>query len=174
MAKVSLSQAAKDTGVSLPTLSRWRKNGKITAEKNESGGYLIDTSEYDRINDVKKSTPNMKGVNNSRNKSNATHNTLQHERGALQVEVEILREKLKLKNLELEIKDKEINLLSETADDLKEQRNSWQKQAETLLLKKPDSDIEVQGNILAEAKQHDKPRKKPIEKKKGLWGSLFG
>lgn len=49
MAKVSLTQAAKDTGVSLSTLSRWRKKGKISAEKSDHNGYLIDTSEYDRI-----------------------------------------------------------------------------------------------------------------------------
>ena len=55
MPKVSLSQASKDTGVHLSTISRWRKDGKISADKNPDGsGYLINTSEYDRINILRK------------------------------------------------------------------------------------------------------------------------
>ena len=57
MAKVSLSKASKDTGVHVSTLSRWREKGKISAEKNpDDSGYLIDTSEYDRINILRKNS----------------------------------------------------------------------------------------------------------------------
>ena len=51
--KLSLSQAAKKTGVSKPTLSRWIKKGEISAEKLENGGYLIDASELDRVMSMK-------------------------------------------------------------------------------------------------------------------------
>lgn len=56
MAKVSLTQASKDTGISLSTLSRWRKKGKISAESSGHNSYLIDTSEYDRIETLKNSS----------------------------------------------------------------------------------------------------------------------
>ena len=119
MARVSLSQAAKDTGVSLPTLSRWRKSGKITADKNGSGGYIIDTSEYDRINDLMKQSPNKKGVS----KGFIKHAETPNEMKVLQVEVEVLRER---------IKDKESFI-----EEIREDRDEWKKQAQTLLLQKP-------------------------------------
>jgi hypothetical protein len=116
MAKVSLSQAAKDNDVSLPTLSRWRKLGKISADKNGSGGYIIDTSEYDRIKELKKKSPNMKHSMKEEVKDFATPN----ESRVLQVEVEVLRERIKDKNGMIE--------------GLKEDRDEWKKQAQTLLL----------------------------------------
>lgn len=124
MAKVSLSQAAKDTGVSLPTLSRWRKNGKISAKKTGSGGYLLDTSEYDRINALKKTSPNMKGLPKGVTLDIATHN----ESNVLQVEVKLLRERLK-------DKDGIISDRDNTITNLREDMKDWKTQAQTLLLK---------------------------------------
>lgn len=123
MAKVSLTQAAKDTGVSLPTLSRWRKSGKISAEKNGSGGYSIDTSEYDRIQEFRKSSPNVKGNMKGVAKESETPHETPSERGVLHVEVAVLRER---------IKDKD-----EMIQELREDRDDWKKQAQTLLLQAP-------------------------------------
>jgi DNA-binding transcriptional MerR regulator len=74
MAKVSLNQASKDTGVSLSTLSRWRKKGKISAEKIENGGYLIDTSEYDRITELQKLSSHMQHLQMAQVTNIATSN----------------------------------------------------------------------------------------------------
>lgn len=125
MAKVSLNQAAKDTGVSLPTLSRWRKSGKISAEKNGTGGYLIDRSEYDRIQELRKQSPNMKAVTKQPMKHNETRYENPNEIRVLQVEVEVLRERMK-------DKDRQI-------DDLRIDRDEWKKQAQTLLLQPPET-----------------------------------
>jgi excisionase family DNA binding protein len=57
--KLSLSQAAKKTGVSKPTLSRWVKKGEISAEKLANGGYLIDASELDRVMSMKERGNNV-------------------------------------------------------------------------------------------------------------------
>ena len=46
--KLSASEAAKQTGKSVPTITRAIKSGKISAEKTGSGGYLIETSELFR------------------------------------------------------------------------------------------------------------------------------
>lgn len=114
MAKVSLNQAAKDTGVSLPTLSRWRKKGRISAEKTDGGGYLIDTSEYDRIREMQQQSPHMKHYEHSKVLEIATQN----ETKVLQVEIQFLREQV---------------------DGLKIERDDWKKQAQTLLLQAPPS-----------------------------------
>jgi DNA-binding transcriptional MerR regulator len=74
MAKVSLNQASKDTGISLSTLSRWRKKGKISAEKTENGGYLIDTSEYDRIAELQKLSSHMQPLQMAQVTNIATSN----------------------------------------------------------------------------------------------------
>lgn len=115
MAKVSLSQAAKDTGVSLPTLSRWRKSGRISAEKTKSGGYLVDTSEYDRIKTLRSESPNMKGNDTPFMKPIATPSESPND-----IENVHLKERLREKD----------QIISELRDD----RDDWKKQAQTLLL----------------------------------------
>jgi hypothetical protein len=47
--KLSASQAAKETGKSVPTITRAIKSGKISAENQKNGGYLIEASELFRI-----------------------------------------------------------------------------------------------------------------------------
>ena len=47
--KVSASEAAKRTGKSVPTITRAIKSGKISADRTESGSYLIDPSELFRV-----------------------------------------------------------------------------------------------------------------------------
>lgn len=47
--KVSASEAAKRTGKSVPTITRAIKSGKISAERTDSGSYLIDPSELFRV-----------------------------------------------------------------------------------------------------------------------------
>ena len=49
MALVSASRAAKEAGVSIPTITRAIKSGKMSASKQDGGGYLIDTSELARV-----------------------------------------------------------------------------------------------------------------------------
>ncbi len=118
MAKVSLSKAAKDTGVSLPTLSRWRKNGKISAEKKQGGGYIVDTSEYDRIAELQKSSPNMKGVTKGSELGIATPLETPNESSGLQVEVEVLRERVTGKDKEIDMLKKQSEKSNEMITDL--------------------------------------------------------
>lgn len=82
----SASQAAKATGVSVPTITRAIKNGKISATKRDGGGYDIEPVELHRVfPPVSSETP-------------VTPDTLGHEtpndNGVLQVEIKMLREML--------------------------------------------------------------------------------
>ena len=47
--KLSANEAAKRTGKSIPTITRAIKSGKISAERSDAGGYLIDPSELFRV-----------------------------------------------------------------------------------------------------------------------------
>lgn len=55
--KLTLGQAAKEAGVSKPTLSRAIKSGKLSAEKQADGSFSIDPAElfrvYPRSSDMK-------------------------------------------------------------------------------------------------------------------------
>lgn len=47
--KLSASQAAKETGKSVPTISRAIKSGKLSATRTETGGFEIDPAELFRV-----------------------------------------------------------------------------------------------------------------------------
>jgi len=89
--KLSLSQAAKKTGVSKPTLSRWIKKGEISAEKLENGGYLIDASELDRVMSMKERGNSVTGNGSPEMLQTVTPN----ETSMLHREVELLVQRLK-------------------------------------------------------------------------------
>ena len=128
MAKVSLSQASKDTGVPLPTLSRWRKSGKFSGDKNPHGeGYLIDTSEYDRINSLREASSHIKPTMKGSMRESASLYAVENETHETAIELQVLREKEKLK-------EQRINELLESTKELKEDRDHWRNQAEKLLL----------------------------------------
>ena len=96
--KLSLSQAAKTTGVSKPTLSRWIKKGEISAEKLENGGYQIDASELDRVMSLKERGNNVTRNGNPQTLQTATPN----ETSMLHREVELLIQRLKDRDGEIE------------------------------------------------------------------------
>jgi excisionase family DNA binding protein len=95
---LSLSQAAKKTGVSKPTLSRWIKKGKISAEKLENGGYLIDASELDRVMSMKERGNSVTGNGNPEMLQMTTPN----ETSMLHREIELLVQRLKDRDGEIE------------------------------------------------------------------------
>lgn len=113
--KVSASKAAKMVGKSVPTITRAIKSGKISAEPNPDGGWLIDPSELSR---VWRDTP-IKG--------DTQPNALQTETPNVTSETNVLQVELKAE------RDMRARLEAEI-EDLKVQRDKWQDQAQTLLL----------------------------------------
>lgn len=106
--KLSASKAAKETGKSIPTITRAIKSGKLSAEKQPDGGYLIDAAELFRVFDPVTSegneTPSMLGIE-----------TPLSDR-ALQGELETLRERLRMTEAE---RDRERLQLTDQIDDLR-------------------------------------------------------
>jgi len=123
--KLSASQAAKEVGKSVPTITRAIKAGKLSATPLEGGGYEIDPAELFRVWKPKKAeeqgntqppvTGDMLGDATPKN-ADVT--------GMLEAEIRNLREMLALKD--------------EMIDDLKDQRDKWQSQADRLLLEGPE------------------------------------
>jgi len=106
--KLTASQAAKETGKSIPTITRAIKSGKISAEKTTSGGYLIEPSELFRV-----FQPLIV-------KTNVTANMLDSETPR---ETVMLQEKIKT--------------LETILADVRDERDEWRNQAKRLSLALP-------------------------------------
>ena len=117
--KLSLSQAAKESGTSKPTLSRWIAKGRVSAQKQADGSYLIDPSELDRIKDF---TRNGNGSGNLPLKQLETGSEII----SLRREIDLLRERLC--DMEEVIHDRRRRLAEET-----EERRSAQAKLTALL-----------------------------------------
>ena len=96
--KLSASKAAKEAGVSIPTITRAIEKGRLSAEKTEdskgSKGYLIDPAELFRV-----FPPKPKPSNDHPNETPAILGTeTPNETGVLQVEIKMLRERLEDKD----------------------------------------------------------------------------
>jgi predicted site-specific integrase-resolvase len=126
--KLSLSQAAKESGTSKPTLSRWIAKGRVSAERQQDGSYLIDASELDRIRDF------SRNGNGSGNPQMKQSETLQ-ESNVLQREMEVLRERIA-------DKDGVINDLRRRLDEETEERRMAQAKLTALLTDQREKSVE--------------------------------
>jgi excisionase family DNA binding protein len=105
---LTLGQAAKQSGIGKATLSRYIKQGKLSAQKQEDGSYRIDASELNRVQSI------MRPPVEQQPEQNATP----IETRMLQREIDLLRETL-------EQKDKIIA-------DVMNERDRWAHMAESL------------------------------------------
>lgn len=113
--KFSATQAAKEVGKSVPTITKAIKSGRLSATTLDNGGYEIDASELFRVWDRIKGSPE--------GKEDALGGVTPTSQAVLEVENKA--------------KDAMIERLKIELDDVKEQRDKWQDQARTLLLQAP-------------------------------------
>jgi len=106
--KFTASQAAKETGKSIPTISRAIKSGKISAERTSSGGYLIEPSELFRVFNPITVKPNVTGTMSG---SETSYETL------------LLQQK--------------VAALEAALSDARDERDEWRNQAKRLSLALP-------------------------------------
>ena len=109
----TMGQAAIEAGVSKATLSRAIKSGKVSAKKNENGGWDIDPAELFRVYPPRNTS---NGSSNPSMKQTVTPAETANETAAMQAQIDGLKA--------------QVDLMRESLDDLKTQREGWQKQAE--------------------------------------------
>ena len=132
--QLTLGQAAKQIGVSKPTLSKAIKSSKLSAIRNEDGSYSIDTSELFRYLDANKHRFHGNGQ--------ATGEALQLEteeatpetptETAYDTRLRLLEERKARELAEARLAD-----LKAMLDDLKNDRDQWRDQAQRLALPAP-------------------------------------
>jgi chromosome segregation ATPase len=123
MAKVGAQRAAELTGRSKSTIQRAMNNGKLSFEVDENGRRLIDVSELDRAFGLE---PQGQTTANPSPASSAGVEA-EIKRAADMIEMERLRMKIKAQ-------EDQMDLLREQMEDLKNQRDQWQKQAQQVLI----------------------------------------
>jgi excisionase family DNA binding protein len=109
---VTLGQAAKQLSIGKATLSRYIKQGKISAAKQEDGSYRIDASELDRVREILRPPLEQK-----------------MEQSATPLEVRILQREIDLLRETLGQKDKIIA-------DVMGERDKWSEMARSLQAEK--------------------------------------
>ena len=151
--KLSANEAAKRVGKSVPTITRAIKSGKISAEKTDLGGYLVDPSELFRVfppltmSNVE--TPTML---DSETPSITPHETL------------LLQEK--------------VSLLEAALADAKAERDEWRDQAKRLAMALPapvtePARPEGKAASLADQAPGQSEPQTPGQSR-SLWKRLFG
>lgn len=119
MAKVGAQRAAELTGKSKSTIQRAMNSGKLSYEMDANSRRIIDVSELERVFGL--SSP-------SSSQSNTTTSVEAELKKATDM-LEMERMKMKIKMLEDQLENLNTNL-----DDMKAQRDQWQKQAQQVLI----------------------------------------
>jgi DNA-binding transcriptional MerR regulator len=145
--KHTLGQAAKECGVSKSTLSRWIKKGRVSAERQEDGSFLIDASELNRIKELQQQAVACNDLEPPLQRSGTPSAT-----PASQLEIDMMREQIQMLRQEREQDRRQHERMLE---DLRQDRDAWRVQAEKQTL------------LLTHAQQS------PVQKAT-LWQRLFG
>ena len=109
---VTLGQAAKQLRMGKATLSRYIKQGKISAVKQEDGSYRIDASELDRVREILRPPPEQK----------MEQSATPLETQLLQREIDLLRETLSQKDMIIADMMSERDKWAEMARSLQEEK----------------------------------------------------
>jgi len=120
---ISLSEAADAAGISRSTMLRAIKKGKISAVKNESGGFEIDLSELYRV------WPDA-AMNKSTKQNDAPKSS---DDASDEATILLLRAQLEAER--------------QLTDELRSDRDAWREQAQRLALPKPDINVGILSRI---------------------------
>lgn len=150
MAKVGAQRAAELTGKSKSTIQRAMNNGKISFELDGNGRRVIDVSELERAFGLAPSQTNNASVEQELEKASAM--------------IEMERMKMRIKMLESQLEASETQI-----EDLKLQRDQWQKQASQVLITSQFSQKqaeELQAQIKERKRRAEERRKQKLLEQK--------
>ncbi len=126
MAKVGAQRAAELTGRSKSTIQRAMNSGKLSFEIDANDRRIIDVSELDRVFGM---LPQTQGNGNS---PAASSSDVDNSHAELQRAADLL----KIERLNMQVKglEDQIDMLREQLEDMRGQRDLWQKQSQQILI----------------------------------------
>ena len=148
MAKVGVQRATELTGKSNSTIQRAMKSGKLSYDM-ENNRKLIDVSELERVFGVEMNQLDDANTNNA---------------PSYELELQQARHALEVDRLELKVKmlEDQIDISNNQIEDLKAQRDSWQKQAQQVLLTSQHSQEQADARI-EELQKREEARAKAMQ-----------
>lgn len=151
MAKVGAQRAAELTGKSKSTIQRAMNSGKISFELDPNGRRVIDVSELDRAFGLHLASAPSAGP--------SVEEELEKASSLLEME----RVKMRVKMLEEQLQAAETQI-----DDLKAQRDQWQKQASQVLITSQYSQKQAEelAEQLKERERRARERREKMEQQK--------
>ncbi len=141
MAKVGPQRAAELTGVSKSTVQRAMKAGKLSYEIDNAGRRVIDVSELERVFGLAPQGGHAPAASNVSVESEL-------EKAASMIEAERMKMRIRMLEDQLETSREHI-------EDLKEQRDQWQKQAQQVLITSQYSQKQAE-ELKEELKERDR------------------
>jgi len=150
MAKVGVQRATELTGKSKSTIQRAMKAGKLSYEM-DGKRKLIDVSELERVYGV----------------TSSVKETKVDAKPSYETELQKAKHALEVDRLEMEVKmlQDKLDTANDQIDDLKAQRDGWQKQAHQVLLTTEHSQKQYDDR-LSEFQQREESRAKAIQAKR--------
>jgi chromosome segregation ATPase len=153
MAKVGVKRATELTGKSKSTIQRAMNDGKLSYEM-DGKTRIIDVSELERVYGIQDGA--MTSGSDAKAEVPSYETELQKAKHAL--EVDRLEMKVKMLEDQLDAAEDQIN-------DLKAQRDQWQKQAQQVLLTSQNSQKQSDDRI-AEMQRREEARAKALQAKR--------
>jgi len=190
---LTLGQAAKEVGISKPSLSAAIKKGRLSAHKNESGAYEIDPAELFRVYPPKsKTNPSDKqealtatnpGKPNSKNTEQQVLDLLLSERDKLIAEKERTIQRLEQEKAEiredLEQQREQAKRITLLLEDKTKGAGGWENAIQALeqrIANQESSAKQERDNLKQKAKARIDVLTKELERErtKSFWQRLFG
>lgn len=162
MAKVGAQRAAELTGVSKSTIQRAMGNGKLSFEV-DNGRRLIDVSELERVFGLLPQGVAASSEDSGSSAAAQAEMELERTRHAMEVE----RLTMKARMLEDQLDDARRQL-----EDMRAQRDLWQRQAQQVLLTSQHSQKQADERI-AEMQSRDESRAKALADLKARQAQLM-
>ncbi|HEY8963617.1 MAG TPA: entry exclusion 1 domain-containing protein [Alphaproteobacteria bacterium] len=157
MAKVGAQRAAELTGVSKSTIQRAMTAGKLSFELDSHQRRLVDVSELERVFGLK-----------SQSDAN-TENSQVNAPASMQLELEKARHALELEKVRMELRlaQEQLDNANAQIEDLKIQRDLWQKQAQQILITSQYSQKQSEERI-NEMQQREAARQAAMQRRAGV------
>lgn len=146
MAKVGAQRAAELTGKSKSTIQRAMNSGKLSYEMDANNRRIIDVSELERVFGL--SSPSQSG-------SSPSSVEAELKKAADMIEMERMKMRIKMLEEQLEVS-------SNNLEDMKAQRDQWQKQAQQVLITSQYSQKQAE-EYKAELKEREEKARKRRE-----------
>lgn len=163
MAKVGAQRAAELTGKSKSTIQRAMNAGKLSFEVDANSRRLIDVSELERVFGIQSQNESSAPAQGTQGGINA----------AVEVELEKARHAIEIERLRMEVRmaQDQADAAARQIEDLKVQRDLWQKQAQQILITSQYSQKQAEERI-TEMQAKEEARQRQVEARRLQQGAI--